>query len=354
MTSKRHNNPSLVRFFAGSITISILALAFVYVYLGWQAALVTLALMVIEITFSFDNAIINARVLNTMSYFWQQIFMTIGILIAVFGMRIVFPIVVVMLSAELSWNQVIDLALNHPNEYAAAISGAHTSIASFGAMFLLMLALHFMFDRSRSIFWISRIERPMQRVGRWWLPAFVSAVLLVIVAYLPFNHHQEDTLLAGGIGIVTYLAVSGLSAAFSKQHERAEKRAGKKLLKTGMAGFSAFIYLEILDASFSLDGVIGAFAVTQNVVLIAVGLGVGAVWVRSLTLYMVRHKILHAYRYLEHGAHYTIAILSVVLLISLFYSIPEAVAGVAGIIIITLSVITSKNRKRPHKKVIAK
>lgn len=330
------------RSFGGSIIISILALIFVYIYLGWQAALVTLALMVIEVTFSFDNAIVNAKVLNTMSSFWQHIFMTIGILVAVFGMRIVFPILVVMFSANLPWNEVLDLALNNPEAYAAAINGAHTSIAAFGSMFLLMLALHFLFDKTRTVRWLNKIERPMQKIGHWWMPMVVSAAALALVTLLPANHHPKETAIAGVVGILTYLIVSGLSAFFTKQHEKSEKLAGKKLLKTGMAGFSAFIYLEVLDASFSLDGVIGAFAVTQNVILIAVGLGVGAVWVRSMTLYMVRHKVLHAYPYIEHGAHYTIGILAVVLLFSLFFSIPEAIAGGIGVIIIIASIIASK------------
>lgn len=342
MSETLNNTHRLIRAFSGSILISILALIFVYVYLGWQAALVTLALMVIEITFSFDNAIVNAKVLSTMSVFWQKIFLTIGILIAVFGMRIVFPIVIVMLSAGLSWNAVIDLALNHPAEYATAISGAHTAIASFGSMFLLMLALHFLFDAKRPVRWLPAIERPLQRIGRWWMPAAVCLTVLVVASFLPYNHHQMDTFMAGLFGVGTYLAITGMSAWFTAKHEEQEKRAGKALLKTGMAGFSAFLYLEILDASFSLDGVIGAFAVTQNVILIAVGLGVGAVWVRSMTVYMVRRKVLHAYRYIEHGAHYTIAVLALVLLISLFFEIPEAIAGVAGLIIITLSIIASK------------
>lgn len=336
----------MFRSFGGSIIISILALVFVYIYLGWQAALVTFALMIIEVTFSFDNAIVNAKVLNTMSAFWQHIFMTIGILIAVFGMRIVFPILVVMFSAGLPWNAVLDLALNNPKEYAEAINGAHTSIASFGAMFLLMLALHFLFDKNRHIHWLEKIERPMQKIGHWWLPMTISAVALAIVSILPFNHHPRETAMAGVVGILTYLAVTGLSAFFTKQHEKSEKLAGKTLLKTGMAGFSAFLYLEVLDASFSLDGVIGAFAVTQNVILIAVGLGVGAVWVRSMTLYMVRHKVLHAYPYIEHGAHYTIGILAVVLLLSLFFSIPEAIAGGIGVLIIAASIVASKRAKK--------
>jgi hypothetical protein len=162
------------------------------------------------------------------------------------------------------------------------------------------------------------------------------------VTVLPFNHHPQATLVAGAVGIASYLIVGGFSALFTKQHEKSEKKAGKKLLKTGMAGFSAFIYLEVLDASFSLDGVIGAFAITPNVILIAIGLGVGAIWVRSMTLYMVRHKILHAYPYIEHGAHYTIGVLAVILLLGLFFDVPEVVSGGIGVLIIIASIIASK------------
>ena len=85
---------------------------------------------------------------------------------------------------------------------------------------------------------------------------------------------------------------------------------------------------------------------TQNVILIAVGLGVGAVWVRSMTLYMVRHKVLHAYRYIEHGAHYTIGILSVILLLGLFLHIPEVITGGFGVLVIAASVIASKRAEK--------
>lgn len=336
----------LAKNFAGSLFISVAALIFVYIAMGWQAALVTLVLMVIEITFSFDNAIVNARVLNTMNYFWQRMFMTIGILVAVFGMRIVFPIVIVMITADMSWGTVVNLALNDHDAYSAALHDSHTSIAAFGSMFLLMLALHFFLDKTRHIHWWGRLELRAQKHGHWWVPTLLSAAVLTGAAFVPANLHPQETLVAGGVGILTYLLITGVSAFFTRQHEKAEKKAGKKMLKAGMAGLSAFMYLEVLDASFSLDGVIGAFAITQNVVLIAIGLGVGAVWVRSMTLYMVRHQVLHAYRYLEHGAHYTVLVLSIVFLTSLFIAIPEAIAGVAGVLIIIASVVSSKRAEQ--------
>ncbi|HET6747279.1 MAG TPA: DUF475 domain-containing protein [Candidatus Saccharimonadales bacterium] len=337
------------RIFFVSALITFASLVLVWSYLGFSAMLVALMLMVIEITFSFDNAIINARVLATMTPFWQKMFITVGILIAVFGMRIVFPILIVMFSAGLPWNEVINLAFHDPELYAKALHGAHPSIASFGGMFLLMLSLHFFFDTSRTVRWLGPIERPLQIIGRKWLHAVVCFFVLVVLMVLPFNHHPQETLFAGLAGIITYAFIHGASEIFTKQRENALKKAdGGKLSRRhlALAGLSSFIYLEILDASFSFDGVIGAFAITQDVILIAIGLGVGALWVRSLTLYLVHHKVLEVYRYLEHGAHYVIGILSITLLVGLFYEIPEAVAGLIGIVVISLSIASSVAYKK--------
>jgi hypothetical protein len=353
MSSLFHSH-SPFRIFAVSGSISILALVLVFIYLGPVAAFLTLVLMAIEITFSFDNAIINAKVLSTMSPAWQRAFMTIGILIAVFGMRVVFPILMVMFTAGLPWGDVLQLALHEPEKYAEELHKAHTSIASFGGMFLLMLCLHFFFDPGRKIHWISVIERPLQRIGAWWLYTATSLVVLAIVTVLPFNKHPQDTIIAGLAGIVIYLAIHGFASLFTSRHDKAEQHTGKIVQKTGLAGLSAFLYLEVLDASFSFDGVIGAFAVTQDVVLIAIGLGIGALWVRSLTLFMVRRKVLAAYRYLEHGAHYTIGILAVVLLIGLFREIPEAVAGIIGIAVIVASIVSSVKARNAEEAAASK
>ncbi len=334
---------SPLRIFFISAFITIVALILVYAYLGPSAAFVAFMLMIIEITFSFDNAIINARVLATMSPFWQKMFITVGMLIAVFGMRVIFPIIIVILTAGLSWGEVINLALHDPTKYAEALHGAHPSIASFGGMFLLMLTLHFFFDNSRTIHWLGRIERPLQVIGRKWLHAVVCILILVILTFLPFNHHPNETIIAGLAGIITYALIHGASEIFTKHRELSAKKKGAVNIAkaAGIAGFISFIYLEILDASFSFDGVIGAFAVTQDVVLIAIGLGVGALWVRSLTLYLVHHKVLDVYRYLEHGAHYVIGILATTLLIGLFVEIPEAIAGLIGIVVIGFSIASS-------------
>lgn len=333
---------SSFRIFFISAFITIASLVLVYTYMGPAAAFVALMLMIIEVTFSFDNAIINARVLATMSPFWQKMFITVGMLIAVFGMRVIFPIVIVMFTAGLSWNEVISLALHDSDKYAEVLHKAHPSIASFGGMFLLMLTLHFFFDNSRTIHWLGKIERPMQVIGRKWLHGVVCTFVLIILTFVLPNAHPGETLIAGLAGIVTYAIIHGASEVFTKHRELTAKKKGTKMIQAaGMAGFVSFMYLEVLDASFSFDGVIGAFAVTKDVILIAIGLGIGALWVRSLTLYLVHHKVLDMYRYLEHGAHYVIGILAATLLFGLFYEIPEAIAGLIGIVVIGFSIANS-------------
>jgi hypothetical protein len=336
LTRFHPHHPLRLFFVSGLLTVTTFVL--VFIFLGWEAALVALMLTAIELTFSFDNAIINARVLAKMSPFWQKMFMTVGILIAVFGMRIVFPILIVMFSSGLDWLSVINLALHNPDQYSAALHNAHPSIASFGGMFLLMLSLHFFFDSSRPIRWLEKIEKPLQSIGQSWLHILVCTLVLFALVILPVNYHPGETLVAGFVGILTYVIIHGASEFFTRRQEKQEKSAGKKI---ALAGFASFIYLEILDASFSFDGVIGAFAVTKDVILIAIGLGIGAIWVRSLTLFVVHRKVLNTYRYLEHGAHYVIGALALTLLVGLFYDIPEAVAGVFGIAVIALSIVSS-------------
>lgn len=312
-------------------------MAFVAGFIGPEALFIAFVLILVEITFSFENAIINAKVLSGVSKFWRTIFLTVGIIIAVFGMRLVFPIVIVAITAGLPMDDVVSLALNDPNKYAHELHEAHIPIAAFGGMFLTMLCLHFFFDTKRKVRWINVIEKPLQDMSRWWLYTAVSLGLLTILSLLPTNPEPRETFSAGLVGIVTYIAIHGLAELFARKQNM--NVAGS--LKTGMAGFMAFLYLEVLDASFSFDGVIGAFAVTKDVLLIAIGLGIGALWVRSLTIYMVEHKVLHAYRYLEHGAHYTIGVLALVLLSGIFFDIPELIAGITGLVIVGSSIGSS-------------
>ena len=107
------------------------------------------------------------------------------------------------------------------------------------------------------------------------------------------------------------------------------------------------MYLEILDASFSLDGVIGAFAITNDIMLIIAGLGAGAIWVRSMTVYLMRVGMLSKYKYMEHGAHWAILALGVIMLVKLYHvDPPEWFVGSLGLVFIVTAVISSVIEKR--------
>ncbi len=333
----------LIKYFGFSLTVTAAALLGSLFSLGIEAALVMLVLVLVEITFSFENAVINAKVLQTLSSRWRFVFLTVGILIAIIGMRIIFPILIVVVTAELPWRQVLDLALNNPTLYAEKLTDAHHVIAAFGGSFLLMLCLHFFFDANKEIHWFERFERKLSDWGKQWLPAILSIAIVLLVAAVPANEHPSETIRAGIFGILVYVVVRGIERLFSKLKGKQRLSAnGKAALQTGWAAFATFIYLEILDASFSFDGVIGAFAITKSVILIAAGLGVGAVWVRSLTVYMVKKGTLGTYKYLEHGAHYTVGVLAMVLLLSLFVEVPEVIAGLAGIVFVSAAFFSSR------------
>jgi hypothetical protein len=247
----------------------------------------------------------------------------------------------------MAWRTVLDLALNNPDAYAAALAEAHPSIAAFGGAFLLMLALSFFFDSSRRILWFKKLEQFMQKFNSQWAPAVCTAIIIGLVALMG-DTHRSAVLTAGSVGIVTYIAIHGLAELFGKF--QTNKKQSKQLHKVGMAAFISFMYLELLDASFSLDGVIGAFAITDKVILIAAGLGAGALWVRSMTVYMVRKGTLKNYRYLEHGAHYTVLILAFIMLLSEQFHIPEATAGISGVIIIIWSLVASATKPKKVRK----
>ncbi len=325
----------MIRQFASSIILTVLATVGAGLLLGPGAAVTTLVLIAIEVAFSFDNAVINAKTLERMSKLWRRLFLTVGMLIAIVGMRLVFPILIVSVTAKLGWQRVVDLALHQPERYAHYLDAAHVSISAFGGGFLLVLVLFFFLDHEREIVWLDRIERPLQRLGgALWIGPLVGGLVIGLTSLLS---HEPGTVIRSGLaGVVLFTVIRLVIAGLDKL-----TGASKVGNFVGWGAAVAFIYLEVLDASFSFDGVLGAFAITNIVPIIALGLGVGALWVRSLTLYMVNQGTLAEYRYLEHGAHYAILVLAVALLVSIFVAIPDAVTGVAGLGIIGASIIAS-------------
>ncbi|GGF42809.1 DUF475 domain-containing protein [Williamsia phyllosphaerae] len=349
----------VVRTFGISVLVTIASLVVAFIYGSWEAVALCAILGVLEVSLSFDNAVINATVLEKMSEFWQKMFLTVGIIIAVFGMRLLFPLVVVWVTAGLNPVQAFDLALNPPAEgsgqesYEQILTDAHPQIAAFGGMFLFMLFLNFILAE-RETKWLSWFEKPLATIGKLdQLAVIIAGLSLTLVAeFLADDQHRATIMIAGVLGMITYIAVDGLGSLFhteqlEEDHERdvASRAAGgpSTLVKaTGKAAFFLFLYLEVLDASFSFDGVIGAFAITADPIIIALGLGfIGAMFVRSITVYLVRQGTLSDYRYLEHGAHWAIGALSVILFISIEYHINEIITGLVGVAFIGAAFLSS-------------
>ncbi|MGW1544209.1 DUF475 domain-containing protein [Streptomyces sp. NPDC002309] len=356
----------VLKTFGWSFAVTALGLVAAVFYGGWTAFGIVAILCVLEISLSFDNAVVNAGILKKMNAFWQRIFLTIGILIAVFGMRLVFPVVIVAVSAQLGPIEAVDLALTDKTRYQELVTDAHPAIAAFGGMFLLMIFLDFIFE-DREIKWLGWLERPLAKLGKVDMLSVCIALIVLLITAMTFATHAhlhagpankaETVLLSGVAGLITYMIVGGLSGYFEdkleegeeREHEQEEeaKRTGKPvMLLAGKAAFFMFLYLEVLDASFSFDGVIGAFAITNDIVLMALGLGVGAMYVRSLTVYLVRQGTLDDYVYLEHGAHYAIGALAVILLVTIQYEISEIITGLIGVVLIGWSFFSSVRRNR--------
>ncbi len=327
-----------------SIICLIAGLIASYMWAGVDGLVITLILIVMEISLSFDNAVVNATVLKRMDEIWRKRFMTWGILIAVFGMRLVFPIVLVAFATGLSMYDVSLLAFSNPDEYSRHVLASNVEIMMFGGMFLLMVFLHFIFDESKDIHWLGFLERRLAAAAKMESLSVIIAllVLLVMQSILP-EAAKLTGLVSGLIGLVLYIVVNSVMGLFSVDSQEATKTMA-------VNGFVGFMYLQLLDASFSLDGVIGAFAISKDVVIIMIGLGVGAIFVRSLTAYMVRKGTLDAYVYLEHGAHYGIGALAAIMLAGSMHHVPEVITGLIGLICIVLSWISSVKYNKLNSK----
>ena len=308
------------------------------------AIFLVVVLGVMEVSLSFDNAVVNASVLTEMDEYWQKMFLTVGILIAVFGMRLVFPIVIVAVATGLGALDVMNMALNNPDEYSRHLMESHAGIAAFGGMFLLLVFLSFMFDNEKDVHWFHAIEERMSAMGKLDVISVLLSliVLFLLQHFLPIDDKTRLTVLVAGLaGVVLYIAVSSLDVFFEDEAEG--EAVVNSVKRNGLAGF---LYLEVLDASFSFDGVIGAFAITKDVVIIMLGLAIGAMFVRSLTVHLVHKGTLDEYIYLEHGAHYGIGALAVIMLFSIHYHIPEVWTGLIGVALSWLSIVLSLRLKK--------
>lgn len=320
----------MLRFFLVPGIVSGVLLAGVGVWMGPVALFTATLLVILEITLSFDNAVVNARVLQKMTPVWQQRFLTWGILVAVFLTRAVLPILIVAASVALSPWAVASIALFDSVAYSAMLHGSEHIIASFGGIFLTMVGLKYFFDKDKEVHWIHSIEH---RFASWGsieaIEIGIALGILSLVAFLS-PEHSASILFAGIIAIVLFIMVQGIANSFDISTKNA---AG--------AGLALFVYLNILDAAFSLDSVVGAFALSTQLPIIIVGLGIGAYFVRALTVYMVRKGTLERVRFIEHGAHWAILGLAAAMLANMFFNVPEPITGLVGLLFVGGAYVSS-------------
>lgn len=345
------NQGALVKHFKFSFLFTVICLALAgwwgYTRGGAAGALsavgIAAILGVMEVSLSFDNAVVNASVLKTWDKFWQTLFLGLGIIIAVFGMRLIFPLAIVAVAADLGVTEVVTMALNDPAQYSMHLTNHHAEVAAFGGVFLLLVFLNFLLDDQKQLHWLGHVEEKLASLGKVGsVPVLIA--LGTVLASLAFVGPSKDlVVLSAGIwGIVTYVAVDVISNTLESKEENGSNVG--EMVKRG--GIGAFLYLEVLDASFSFDGVIGAFAITNDVIIIMLGLAIGAMFVRSFTVYLVRQGTLDQFVFLEHGAHYAIGILALIMLASMRYHVSEIFTGLIGVAFIAASVWSSITYRR--------
>jgi hypothetical protein len=343
-----------MKYFRVSFFVTFVCLAVAgwwgYSQTGWTGALTALGIAVIlgimEVSLSFDNAVVNASVLKTWDDFWQKLFLGVGIIIAVFGMRLLFPLVIVAQAADLGLVEVWNLALSDPKAYSTHLTNHHAEVAAFGGMFLLLVFLNFLFDDEKEMHWLGHFEQKLGSLGKVSSIAVMIALGTLMASLTMVAEAQKMVVLMAGLwGILIYVGVDAVSSLLEKEEEGGSN-VGDMVKRGGIGGF---LYLEVLDASFSFDGVIGAFAITTDVVIIMLGLAIGAMFVRSMTVYLVKKGTLDEFVYLEHGAHYAIGILALIMLASMKFHVPELFTGLIGVAFIVASLWSSLRHRKQQK-----
>ncbi|HEX9171692.1 MAG TPA: DUF475 domain-containing protein [Telluria sp.] len=329
-------------------TISIAVTVVLMTLAGWwgydhggvrgmlQALWITAVLGVLEVSLSFDNAVVNAGVLRHWNEFWRKLFLTVGIVIAVFGMRLVFPLVIVAAATGLGMLDVWHMAIQQPAEYSRHLTERHAEVSSFGGAFLMLVFLNFLFDDEKELHWLGWIEEKVGKYGTEGLAVLLTLLATFFAMSLMPEGRKLSVLLSGVVGVVVYVGVDWISSLL--EEEEHDPTIGKMISQGSIGGF---LYLEVLDASFSFDGVIGAFAITNDVVIIMLGLAIGAMFVRSMTVFLVYKGTLDEFVFLEHGAHYAIGILALIMFTSVTYHIPEWITGLSGVAFILVSIWSS-------------
>jgi uncharacterized protein len=317
---------TLFKYYWDSITFFIIAMG-LGAYLGGAegAALSAMwsifILTALESAVSADNAVVNAKILTNWNMKWRRIFIWVGMPVAVFAVRGIVPLEIVSVVGDMSIPEAWNLALNDREGFKVIIESSHDVIMGFGGAFLLMVFLCFMTDKAKEDNWLG--AESMFRYGNFyvWTIAVLAAVLSVAHFMMP-KADFESFALSVFIGTALYYGIKLLKLATG---------SGKSYVEQGIVGF---LYLEVLDASFSLDGVVAGFAVTNNLIVLMLGLGAGAFLVRSMTLHLLDTGALKTFRFLDNGAFWSIGVLTACMFLSVYVHLPEWFIG--GVSLISL------------------
>jgi hypothetical protein len=389
----------LLRIFSWSTPLIAISLIISAVYGGWNGLAIVGIVAIFQIAMLYEVAVGNVVMLKQLPVFWQKVFIRIGLPLAIFVVQLVFPVAIVSIIAWCNPVDVVELALTDPMSYKQMITDAHPVIAAFVGTFLLMSFLEVFFDERKTL-WLQWLEKKLVKVGRpadwakWALfPVDQFGLILMIMLtilqhYKDYGHHayqyggeyadlSASVFWGGVIGFILYQLIEGFSEIFrAKFVDRAQRSRPEIPLVTTDKRMSFFVIcsLMVLNVQFSFYSMIGALAITNDIVSVTNGLGLGAMIVWLLTVYWVRQvkwtssvNIRHngenyeiersdsyrigqnnwvPYDYITHGVSYAVGVLAVLMLFTVQYHIPELVIGVASVALIVASYISSVRRKR--------
>ena len=306
----------------------------------WTIFITVFGLCLFEVISSIDNAIVNAHVLKTMPAKYRKIFLFWGLLFAVFIVRGLLPFVIVWaVNPTLSLSQVWGATFSGSEMVKASMEASKPLLLLGGGIYLLYVSLAWMFLEEKKYAFL--VEGLIHRQGAWFYA--ITSIFTTGIVYLALRQNPMLAL-AATIGVSAFFITDG----FKKNSEEKEKQL---MGGSAMSAWSKILYLEVLDSSFSLDGVIGAFAFTMSVPLIILGNGLGALVVREFTVRGV--DLIAKFAYLKNGAMYSIGFLGAIMIIEGFgHEFPFWVAPLNTILLLAvfLTLSVRENRLANKKK----
>jgi hypothetical protein len=285
--------------------------------------LTVVGLCLFEVISSIDNAIINGEVLHGMSKKARRWFLFWGIIIAVFLIRGILPLIIMwMANPSLGIMDLVKVLFSSDPNIMEAVEASAPILLVGGGTFLLFLFFHWLFLEPKHYGLVG--EDLIEKHGVWFF-AVISVILSVIVwSSLKYNPLMAFSAV---IGSTAFFITHG----FKQNAEEVEKKMLEK--KTDMSDLSKILYLEVIDATFSIDGVLGAFAFTLSIPLILIGNGIGAIIVRQVTVANI--KSVKKYKYLKNGAMYSIFFLGLIMVLDSFgVHIPQWVSPVVTFVVL--------------------